>query len=283
MPIPLDLVHATDPQPGLVAAYLVLDGAPSLVDCGAAAQLGSLEAELARHGLAIGDLRRLLLTHIHLDHAGAAGALVARNPDLEVHVHAFGVRHLVDPARLIASTRSVYGQDFERVWGEIAPVPSDRIRVIDGDTRIGDAIVAFPTPGHCRHHVAYLTPDGTCYAGVAAGAAATGAPTYVEPPTPPPDVDVDAWRATITAIARRRPARLAISHFGVFEAVESHLDALRETLERWVERYPRGERAFVASLLSDRAAVGPAPAAVWGPAEDASWHYAGLARWMERS
>ena len=134
-PIPLDLVHPDEPVHETVAAFLLPDVA-TLIDCGAAANLPSLEAELALNGMAIEDLDHLLLTHIHLDHAGAAGALAARNPRLQVWVHRVGARHLIDPSRLIASTASVYGPDFEQIWGPILPVPAERVHEISDEIRL---------------------------------------------------------------------------------------------------------------------------------------------------
>jgi glyoxylase-like metal-dependent hydrolase (beta-lactamase superfamily II) len=281
----LDLVHPVEPVPGTVAAFH-LPGARALVDCGAAANLPSLEAGLAAYGVAIEDLDHLLLTHVHLDHAGGAGELAARNPRLQVWVHEIGVRHLVDPTRLIESTRSVYGDDFEAIWGRILPIAADRVHSIATEQRLDlpGAPLAVPTPGHCRHQIAYLTEDGTLYAGDAAGGAWHGTPGYVEPAAPPPDPDADAWRLTIARLRALEPARLAISHFGVVTDVPLHLDALAAGLERWVSRLDGTVEAFVAATDDDRATLAAAsPTTFWRYASSADWSYAGLSRWRART
>jgi glyoxylase-like metal-dependent hydrolase (beta-lactamase superfamily II) len=200
-----------------------------------------------------------------------------------VWVHEVGVRHLADPTRLIASTREVYGDRFAAVWGEILPVPPDRIRTIDAEMEVPGAR-AIPSPGHCRHHAVFMAADGTLYAGDAAGVAWTGAPSYVDPPTPPPDPDPDAWRTTIARLRALAAERVAITHFGVFGDVARHLDALERTLEAWVERSAGTEAAFVAAAHADRrAACGDWVGGFWEQAATASWSYAGLRRWRERT
>ncbi len=285
VPTVLDLVHDRDPLPGTVGAFLLPDIA-ALVDCGAGANLASLESELSGHGVVVEELEHLLLTHIHLDHAGAAGALAARNPRLQVWVHRVGARHLIDPSRLIAGTAAVYGADFERVWGPILPVPADRVHAISDEVRLpfAGAPLAVPTPGHARHHLAYLTADGTCYAGDAAGAAYGGSSTYVEPACPPPDADPPAWQGTIDRLETLAPARLAIAHYGVFEDVPTHLEALRERLALWLERIDRGEESFVEAVWADRRELAD-PASLdgfWGYAAVERWCHQGLVHWRDR-
>ena len=152
---------------------------------------------------ALGDERprALLLTHIHLDHAGASGALVERWPDLEVYVHERGARHMLDPSRLIESARRLYGDDMDRLWGEMVPVPERNLRVLSGGERLFDGAfeVAY-TPGHASHHVSYLH-DGTAFVGDVGGVRITPASLTI-PPTPPPDIDVEAWHESIERIAR---------------------------------------------------------------------------------
>ena len=172
------------------------------------------------------DLRHLLLSHIHLDHAGAAGVLVREHPALQVHVSEIGAPHLVDPSKLDASARRLYGDAFDELWGELAPVPEANVHVV-GDRVVG--LDCFPTPGHAWHHVSYLATDGTLYAGDAAGVRLEGG-SFVMPPCPPPELDLEAWERTIAEIERRTPARLALIHFGVFDDVEAHLAQLRATL-----------------------------------------------------
>jgi glyoxylase-like metal-dependent hydrolase (beta-lactamase superfamily II) len=285
-PIPLDLVHPREPVHETVAGFLLPEHA-TLIDCAAAANLPSLEAELERHGTTIDDLEHLLLTHIHLDHAGAAGTLAARNPRLEVWVHRAGARHLIDPSRLIASTATVYGDDFEDVWGPILPVPEDRVHVIEDEVRlpVAGAPLAVPTPGHARHHVAYLYDDGTLYAGDAAGAAWPASPGYAEPACPPPDADPPAWRHTFARIAELAPERLAIAHYGVIDDVPRHMATLADRLEIWLERLDLSEDEFAASVQEDRRRhTHPAPPAeFWDYASVERWCHAGLRLWRDRS
>ena len=178
---PLDLLHGGDRR--RIGAYLVeTDDGLALHDCGPASCLPALRAALAARGVAVQDLRHLLLSHIHLDHAGAAGSLVREHPGLTVHVSEVGAPHLIDPSRLEASARRLYGDTFDALWGELAPVPSRNVRVVGGDA-VGLAV--FPTPGHASHHVGYLHGDGTLYAGDAAGVRIAPG-RFVFAPTPPP-------------------------------------------------------------------------------------------------
>ncbi len=284
-PIPLDLVHAEEPVHQTVAAFL-LPGVATLIDCGAAANLPSLEAELARNGMAIEDLDHLLLTHIHLDHAGAAGALAARNPRLQVWVHRVGARHMIDPSRLIASTAVVYGPDFEQIWGPILPVPADRVHEIAEETRltVAGAPLAVPTPGHARHQIAYVTDDGTMYAGDAAGAAWPATPGYAEPACPPPDADPPAWRGTFKRINELAPERLAIAHYGVIDDVPRHMAALERQLDIWLGRIDLTEDEFAAAAHADRAATKPTPQQeFWDYASIERWCHAGLRHWRDKA
>jgi glyoxylase-like metal-dependent hydrolase (beta-lactamase superfamily II) len=232
-----------------IGVYLVdADDGLALFDCGPSSTLPALDAGLAHHGVALEDVRHLLLSHIHLDHAGAAGTLVRRHPDLTVWVSPVGRPHLVDPSRLERSARRLYGDLFDPLWGELLPVPEENVRVAEGDV-IGWE--AFPTPGHASHHVSYLR-DGTLLAGDAAGVRMPGA-AYVLPVSPPPDLDVEAWHATAGEIRRREPVRLALIHFGVHEDVESHLDRLERELDRWAERVGggMGQEEFVEAARAD--------------------------------
>jgi glyoxylase-like metal-dependent hydrolase (beta-lactamase superfamily II) len=156
--------------------------------------------------------------------------LVREHPTLQVHVSEIGAPHLVDPSRLEASARRLYGDTFDELWGELAPVPEENIRVV-GDRVVG--LESFPTPGHASHHVSYLDGDGTLYAGDAAGVRIQPH-VDVLPPTPPPEFDLDTWLRTLDEIERRSPARLALIHFGVADDVARHLDVLRRRLAEWV-------------------------------------------------
>ena len=236
-------------SPESIGVYLVdTDDGPALFDCGPSSTIEALETGLAANGLALTDVRHLLLSHIHLDHAGAAGSLVRTSPDLRVWVSPVGRPHLIDPSRLERSARRLYGEMFDPLWGELAPVPEENVRVADGDVLGWDA---FPTPGHASHHVSYLR-DGTLLAGDATGVRMPGA-SYVLRVCPPPDITVEGWHETIAEIRRREPDRLALVHFGVYEDVEAHLDRLEDELDRWAARVGDGmsEQDFVAAARSD--------------------------------
>jgi glyoxylase-like metal-dependent hydrolase (beta-lactamase superfamily II) len=171
--------------------------------------------------------RALLLTHIHLDHAGAAGALVERFPELEVWVHARGAPHLADPSRLLASAERIYGDEMGELWGRVLPVPERNLRVVEGGERIaiaGRELDVEYTPGHASHHVVYFDrSDGTAFVGDVAGVRIPPS-GFVRPPTPPPDIDVEQWLESIDLVAGRGPARLALTHFGMVDDPQSHLE-----------------------------------------------------------
>jgi len=270
----IDLRHLGHER--VIAAYLLetADG-PALFDCGPAATVEALRSGLASHGLVVGDLRHLLLSHIHFDHAGAAGVLVRENPQLKVYVSAVGAPHLVDPSRLERSARRLYLDTFDRLWGGLVPIPEGNVRIV-GERVLG--FDCFPSPGHATHHVCYLR-DGLLLAGDAAGVRIDPAARVI-PPTPPPDIDIDAWSATLDEIERRAPDRLALIHFGVFDDVARHLAELRERLHHDSELVERGatEDDFVAAsraLLGDEAGR-------FEHAVPASQCYQGLARYWER-
>jgi glyoxylase-like metal-dependent hydrolase (beta-lactamase superfamily II) len=226
----VDLKHLGNER--TIAAYVVdTDDGPALFDCGPATCVDALKAGLAEHGLQLTDVRHLLLSHIHLDHAGAAGTLVREHPALQVHVSSIGAPHLVDPSRLERSARRLYGDSFDTLWGELAPVPEANIHVV-GDLVLG--LECFPTPGHASHHVCYLDRDGTLYAGDAAGVRIQPG-RFVMPPTPPPEFDLDVWQQTLELIERRDPARLALIHWGVATDVRRHLADLRLELYEWAD------------------------------------------------
>jgi glyoxylase-like metal-dependent hydrolase (beta-lactamase superfamily II) len=246
----IDLNFADRPQ--AIGVYLVetADGL-ALFDCGPTSTLPALEAGLMEHGLRLEDIRHLLLSHIHLDHAGAAGPIVRRHPELTVWVSEVGAPHLVDPSRLERSARRLYGDAFDPLWGELAPVPEANVRIAAGDVLGWET---FPTVGHASHHVSYFRA-GTLLAGDAAGVRMPGA-SYVLPVSPPPDVDVEGWHATAAAIRARAPERLALIHFGVHEDVDAHLDRLELELDRWAARVHDGidQQAFVDAARADAGA-----------------------------
>lgn len=205
----------------------------ALVDPGPATCLGTLRRALAGQGIAAGDVRAILLTHIHLDHAGAVGSLVRENPDLEVYVHERGASHMADPTRLLASAGQLYGDDMDRLWGEFLPVPAANIRSLQGGERIEVAGRRFEVaclPGHASHHVGFFDrSSGVALVGDAAGVR-TGRALFVLPPTPPPDIDVDAWLNSIERVREWQPSTLFVTHFGPHEDVACHLDAFVEHL-----------------------------------------------------
>jgi glyoxylase-like metal-dependent hydrolase (beta-lactamase superfamily II) len=274
-PEPIDLLHQG--VAGSVACYtLETDDGPALFDCGPATTVDTLKAALAARGLQLTDIRHLLLSHIHLDHAGAAGVLVREHPSLQVHVSEIGAPHLVDPARLERSARRLYGDTFDDLWGELAPVPQENVHVV-GDDVLG--LDCFPTPGHATHHVSYLGRDGTLYAGDAAGVRIQPG-HYVMPPTPPPDIDVAGWEKTIDELERRAPERLALVHFGVFDDVTQHLTRLRLELLDWAEFVLGGatQEEFVEYCRTELTDAGEDLAA-WSQAMPFWQSYLGLERW----
>ena len=278
---PLDLLHGGADR--RIASYVVeTEDGLALHDCGPSSCLPTLRAALEQRGIAFADLRHLLLSHIHLDHAGAAGVLVREQPELLVHVSAIGAPHLADPTRLEASARRLYGDAFDALWGELAAVPEENVRVV-GETAVG--LACFPSPGHASHHVAYLHDDGTLFAGDAAGVRIEPG-RFVFAPTPPPEVDLEAWCVTVDELERRTPSRLALTHFGVFDDVERHLATLRSTMDEWAERVAHGmdEPTFVAAARADVRASDPDEVDAYDGAAP-YWHcFRGLERyWRKRA
>jgi glyoxylase-like metal-dependent hydrolase (beta-lactamase superfamily II) len=276
-PDPIDLHHLAE---RVVASYPLETGdGPALFDCGPTTSIAALKEGLAQRNLALTDIRHLLLSHIHLDHAGAAGVLVREHPQLHVHVSSIGAPHLVDPTRLEASARRLYGETFDTLWGELAPVPEENVHVV------GERVLdfdCFPTPGHASHHVCYLDAGGTLYAGDAAGVRLQP-DRGVIPPTPPPEFDLDAWLNTLDEIERRVPARLALIHFGVADDVSRHLTELRERLHAWVERMRNGidEDEFSAAARADLNEA-DSDAEAYERAMPFWQSYAGLKRYVEK-
>jgi glyoxylase-like metal-dependent hydrolase (beta-lactamase superfamily II) len=275
----IDLQHLGRSR--VIASYLLAGDEPALVDCGPTTCLGALEEGLAGQGLAAEDLRHLLLTHIHLDHAGAAGALVRRNPGLRVHVSEIGAPHLVDPSRLEASARRLYAEDFDQLWGELVPVPEENVHVV-GDEVHG--LEAWPTPGHASHHVSYLSEDGTCYSGDVTGVVIAPS-ALIAPVCPPPDVDLEAWDRSLDSIAGRKPERLCLPHFGVVEEPAGHIERTRQRLRAWADRVSDGasEEEFVHAAERElEEAADPEIAAAYTQAGPLWQSYAGLVRYFAK-
>lgn len=205
-----------------IIASAVLDTADgmALVDPGPTTCLPVLRSAFERSGRAVADLRAILLTHVHLDHAAATGSLVRENPAIRVYVHDRGVRHLVDPTRLLASAKRLYGTELERLFGEFLPVPAESIHSLsDGEwlTFGNRRLEVAYTPGHASHHVSYFdTGTDIAFVGDTAGIR-IGAMGFVMPPTPPPDIDLEAWAASAARIEAWRPSALFLTHFGFAE------------------------------------------------------------------
>lgn len=237
----IDVRHLGHPR--VIGCWQVED---VLVDPGPTAALHRLLA-------ALGDWRpkALLLTHIHLDHAGATGSLVERWPELEVYVHERGASHLIDPSRLLKSARRLYGDRMDSWWGEMVPVPESNLRVLEGGERIRDGAfeVAY-TPGHASHHVSYLH-GRTAFVGDAGGVRIVPDSLTI-PPTPPPDIDLEAWHESIDRIRAWQPELLAITHFGSYEDVDDQLDALGRRVDQWAQRArEQDQEAFVAGVRAE--------------------------------
>jgi glyoxylase-like metal-dependent hydrolase (beta-lactamase superfamily II) len=227
--------------------------------------------------------RAVLLTHIHFDHAGAAGALVREWPDVEVWVHERGARHLVDPARLVASAKRLYGDDFDRLWGEVVPIPERSLRVLRGGESLDGWDVAY-TPGHASHHVSYRhQSSGWVFAGDTCGVRLPPA-NLLLPPTPPPDVDLAAWDASLDAIAAWEPERIAITHFGDYGDTAEHLERMRAALAHWSELAARVDGdAYAAALRATIAeALDEDGARAFGMAMPAEQQWLGLDRYLQR-
>jgi glyoxylase-like metal-dependent hydrolase (beta-lactamase superfamily II) len=220
----------------VIGAY-ELDGL--IVDPGPALSLGSLD------GI---EPRGLLLTHIHLDHAGGTGVLVRRFPELRVYVHERGAPHLVDPSRLLRSAGMLYGEDrMEMLWGEVAPVPEENIVPLSGGETVEGAFRVEYTPGHASHHVCYLHEDsGIAFTGDVAGVRIPPSDHTIAP-TPPPDIDIDLWLRSIDVVEAWSPARLALTHFGFVDDVPMGLDRARNALRRQLEWADEGAEVFAQS------------------------------------
>ncbi|HUA43723.1 MAG TPA: MBL fold metallo-hydrolase [Solirubrobacteraceae bacterium] len=273
----IDVLHLGRPR--VIGAWIVDD---VVIDPGPTSCLDTLLA-----GLDGARPRALLLTHIHLDHAGASGSLVERWPDLEVYVHERGARHMASPERLVESARMLYGEDMERLWGEMVPVPEANLRVLRGGESLFDGAfeVAY-TPGHASHHVSFLhAPERTAFVGDVGGVRIAATPLTI-PPSPPPDIDVEGWHASIERIAAWKPHRLVMTHFGSSEDVDAQLAELSERLDEWA-RYARDldQDAFVDRVRSEIGeAVDSDTAAAYEQAAPPDQLYSGLERyWRKRA
>lgn len=216
----------------IATAVLLGPDGVTLVDPGPTSCLPALEDGLRQRGLTLRDVRSLLLTHIHLDHAGAAGTMVERVPAIRVHVHERGAPHMIDPARLLASATRLYGDAMDSLWGAFLPVPAANVNVLTGGERIataGTTLQVAYTPGHATHHVSYLDETtGVAYVGDTGGIRVIG--DYLIAPTPPPDIDLAAWQDSLNVIEAWQPVSLLLTHFGVVTGAKAHLSRFRATL-----------------------------------------------------
>jgi glyoxylase-like metal-dependent hydrolase (beta-lactamase superfamily II) len=293
----VDLNFLGRPQ---IIATAVLRGAAgvALVDPGPSTTQANLIKALAAHGLALKDVRQILLTHIHLDHAGATGSLLKENPAIEVYVHERGARHLVDPAKLLASATRLYGDDMQRLWGEVASVPASQVRQLEGGERLevgGRILEVAYTPGHAIHHVAYFDrASRVAFVGDVAGIR-RGNGTYILPPTPPPDVDLEAWRASADRILAWDPDTLFLTHFGPHGGIRPHFQQLFERIDVWSALVRRlllddaiddaeRERRFVQTTLDDiRRTIGEVEAERYSRAGRLDYSWQGLARYWRQT
>jgi glyoxylase-like metal-dependent hydrolase (beta-lactamase superfamily II) len=294
----LDL-HFQD-RPHTIASYLLPhDDGAALVETGPASTAAMLQAQLADQGLTPNDVTEVFLSHIHLDHAGAAGWLAAEH-GATLYVHPRGAPHLADPSRLLSSAERIYGDDMDRLWGETLPAPDDQIVPLEHeDTRhVGEfTVTALETPGHASHHLAYVIGD-VCFTGDVGGVRLPGE-THVQPPLVPPELDLEQWRESLetlrAAISAHDVTHLAPTHFGLVDDVDAHLDRLAEGLDAaddWVrERLPDladDEEALqeaTGDWMREQAAADGVDDATWDLYElaDPSWMQAlGLRRYWEK-
>ncbi len=271
---PIDLMHLGRER--VIGSWLVGD---VLIDPGPQSCMETLLRALDGR-----PPRAIALTHIHLDHAGATGSLLARFPEIEVWVHERGARHLIDPGKLLASAGRLYGEEMERLWGEVLPVPAERIRSLAGGEALPGFQVAY-TPGHAGHHVAYLHAEsGTAFCGDLAGVRIVEqGPVFA--PTPPPDIDLPAWRASLQIVESWRPSSLVATHFGRYADVAEHLAQIRASLsemERWAGE---GDAQQFAHALERKIAahVDPALTGTYEQAMPPEQSYAGLQRYLQRA
>lgn len=221
----------------IIGSYLLHGGNDLvLIDPGPSKSLKTLLASIREAGFNPQDVTHILLTHIHLDHAGATGSLLSHTPQAKVYVHSKGAPHLIDPSRFVASATRIYGNRMQELWGDVEPVPQESLHVIEGGEVLniaGHRLEVHYTPGHAVHHVIFFdVHSGELFAGDIAGVRLQGV-DYVRPPTPPPDLDIEAWSSSIDTLKRLRPDVLYLAHFGPTKNPVQHLERLRERLYGW--------------------------------------------------
>ncbi|NLT05466.1 MAG: MBL fold metallo-hydrolase [Solirubrobacterales bacterium] len=269
----IDVEHLGRPR--VICAY---ETAGAIVDPGPTSSLDTLLDQLED------EPRAILLTHIHLDHAGATGVLCRKFPQLKVYVHERGARHMADPSKLLASAQRLYGDQMDRLWGEFAPVPQERIVALTGGERIDGGFAVEYTPGHASHHVSYFDEaTGDAFVGDTCGVRLPPH-EYVVAPTPPPDIDVELWLRSLDLIAARAPKRLCLTHFGAYDDVAGHLERIRESLTLRAEkaRALDGDAFAEWSRAELRSAVDADTAAALDQAAPQDDLYAGLRRYWDK-
>ncbi|MDQ4062573.1 MAG: MBL fold metallo-hydrolase [Actinomycetota bacterium] len=235
---------------GIIASFLLTGGGTAaIIETGPANCIESLMRGIEDRSVAPEDVEKVLLTHIHLDHSGASGHLAERLPNATFYVHEVGYPHLVDPSKLLKSAARIYGEEnMNELFGEARPVSEDRLVKLEGGEEIevaGGLVSAHYTPGHAYHHLAFHEPQsGTLFTGDVAGVRLHGQ-SYVKPPTPPPEVDIEAWKGSIETMRKLAPKVLCPTHFGSYEDVKRHLGELEQRLEDWLllveERMDEGQ------------------------------------------
>ncbi len=283
-------------RPHVVASYVLPGAEPAIVDPGPAGTLPAVEAGLARHGMRLDDIRHIVLTHIHLDHAGATGLILERNPAIRVHVHVKGAPHLVDPSRLISSAGQLWGDRLETLWGRTAPVPPGAISTLEGGESLhlgGRTLRAYDAPGHAKHHLVWHDDEsGGAFVGDNLGVRLPQV-RFTRPATPPPDVDLEAWVRTLDLIAGLEPRWLMLTHFGAYDDVGFHIADFRERLLRWGELVRAGlasgasEQEQIDALEADAMVEAarlsaPQQAAMSQQSGDLSLSWRGLARYWRK-
>lgn len=289
-------VHYLGQDKYIAPCLLEDESGVAVVDPGPTSSLAGLEAGLAERGLTTANIHTLLLTHIHLDHAGAAGTLVKRHPHMRVYVHEKGARHMIDPTKLLASALRLYGENMDRFWGEFLAVPAENVTVLTGGETItvgGRKLEVVYTPGHAVHHVSYFDQStGLGFTGDTTGMRPIGARVAM-PVTPPPDIDLEGWQRSLAAILERHPERLFITHFGPAENPGWHIAEMSERLAKWAEQVasdlksgkPEGEASAAFAKQQQAELTTRVPAEEFGPMirKDAlvsSWY--GLARYWTK-
>ena len=243
----------------IATALLESDGHRAIVDPGPGSTLYTLKNELRAHGASVSSLDAILLTHIHLDHAGATGALVRENPNLAVYVHKLGAPHMIDPSKLLASAARLWPDNLQQLFGEAVRVPEENLRILEGGETIplgSRKIEVAYTPGHASHHVSYFENiEGVAFVGDTTGIKIEG-DSYVMPATPPPDIDLKIWDGSFAAILERKPKRLFLTHFGFSDNPAAHIVQFRERLHHWMEMTEKilqsapNDEAAMASFMS---------------------------------